>query len=110
MTEGAASVVSIFHRVDQAAMLERIAESPLEDAEVGFLNDRDPSGQPEHSPSLDAGIRIFSGRDVDDVDRPQPAAHDDVDAEPGPDAHQDGAVSRASFILFGPGGPAARSA
>ncbi len=91
-------------------MLERIAESPLEDAEVGFLSDRDPSGEPEHSPSLDAGIRIFSGRDVDDADRLQPAPNPAVDDREDSDAGQDGAASRASFILFGPGGPTARSA
>ncbi|MDO9485672.1 MAG: hypothetical protein Q7K25_06395 [Actinomycetota bacterium] len=103
MSERVVPVVSIFNAVDQAAMLDRLAESPLEDAEVGFLTDRDASGMPQVSQSLLAGIRIFAGLPHDDADDSEPiqvqSAREHVTptvvASPG---------SRASFILFGPGG------
>lgn len=109
MTERPGVVVSIFSKVDQTVMRNRLAESPLEDAEVGFLTDRDASGQREVCDSLLAGIRIFAGVD-ERADTEQPAPEPStVDAE-APFARVSPENSRESFILFGPGGKTAGSA
>ena len=102
MNELAPSVGSIFSSVDQAIMLERIADSPLEDAEVGFLSDRNASGERLISESLLAGIRIFSGHAPEQDEPESPAAdrapHESTDMAPS------AADSLAAFILFGPAG------
>lgn len=107
MSDGSAPAVSIFHAVDQAAMFERIAESPREDAEVGFLSDRDAEGNREFAPSLLDGIRIFSGTSTSADESHSTVAAQPVD--PQPDAPKANAASPASFILFGPGGQGASS-
>ncbi len=105
MSEWTAPVVSIFNGVDQAAMLERLAESPLDDAEVGFLSDKDATGQSEVSKPLLAGIRIFAGLSLDsDEGQDLLAQSPTQEAEP-PDAFKVDEGSRESFILFGPAGP-----
>ena len=115
MNESNPRGVSRFQGVDQALMFERIAESPLDDAEVGFLSDRDSHGTLERSPSLLAGIEIFAGREVGTRacadDGPRPAQDAEAPRHDPPVRASDGrADSRASFILFGPGGAAASSA
>lgn len=110
MSDQAASVVSIFSRVDQAAMLERLAESPLEDAEIGFLTDRDAAGKREVSPSLLAGIHVFAGLDPSTDDSPGPSPEQAVQDPESPATLEADEGSRASFILFGPSGQSASSA
>ncbi|MDP2013714.1 MAG: hypothetical protein Q8L05_05760 [Actinomycetota bacterium] len=109
MSERPDVVVSMFSRVDQAVMRIRLEESPLEDAEVGFLSDRDATGQPEVSDSLLAGIRIFAG--VDDThDKDQTALEAQGADADSPQEFVADEGTRENFILFGPAGKTASSA
>jgi hypothetical protein len=93
---------SIFSRVDQAGMIERLEHSPRDDDEIGFLSDRDDSGQRQVAPSLMDGIRIFSGEPPlathDAADTHSTAVPERTDTDAAPNVHD--------FILFGPAGRA----
>lgn len=92
---------SIFSRVDQAGMLDRLAHSPLDDAAVGYLSDRDDAGGMQVAPALMDGIRIFAGEPAPVQLRAVPAPAEDADdatVAGGPQASAD------DFILFGPAG------
>lgn len=109
MNERGIDVVSIFNGVDQAAMLDRLAESPLEDAEIGFLSDCDETGRREVSESLLVGIRIFAGLGLNPDSDTEPLPEQAGAEVDQPHTADDGKRSRASFILFGPAGQAVSS-
>lgn len=91
---------SIFSRVDQAGMIDRLEHSPLDDDEVGYLSDLDDAGHRQVAPSLMDGIRIFSGEPVQHSDEAAAVSAVPSADAPGPDE----APAAQDFILFGPAG------
>lgn len=89
---------SIFSRVDQAGMLDRLAHSPRDDAAVGYLSDRDDAGGMQVAPALMDGIRIFAGEAAHVQLHAVPAASQAAAGTDAPTAPVD------DFILFGPAG------
>ncbi|MDO8732061.1 MAG: hypothetical protein Q7L55_05745 [Actinomycetota bacterium] len=100
---------SVFGKVDQTEMADRLTHSPIDDADIGLLSDRDEHGDLQVSQALIEGIRIFSGETGSPTGAAGLEAEDQQESPVSAEELSDSVFRveqehKRAFLLYGPAG------